>query len=391
MLTKFAERLSSKGVAQPNKYRIHFTGQGPSTAGGWDDAIGLMCQSIEFPGQNLMSNPDMLRYGPPREAVSGVSYGSITAEFICNYQMYEKRWFEAWQNQCIDMNTWEPNYYKDYTGELKVYQLDRDNAATYVVELFEVYPKTITAQPLANATNDAYHTISVELMYHHWEYAAEETVSERHSPVVRLSASVMMSKISKSGAQGVFDQALTALGNYQDEKAKNPPASGPPGRNYPPSKQEQEYAKMEAAALRFIKGGMSKAAGSKGDPGTTFSSSDMASGMAGMAKSSTGMQGNMMSMLSGGLSMSGIASRAGGMSVSLGAQFNMRMKTPNLARMRGMSNPLAMVPKVNAASKVASMFSGGGGGMSFGGGKLRSSKGGRRSAEGGGEVEAGIG
>ena len=391
MLTTFAERLSSKGVAQPNKYRIHFTGQGPSTAGGWDDAIGLMCESIEFPGQNFISAPDALRYGPPREAVTGVTYAPITATFICNYQMYEKRWFEAWQNQCMDMNTWEPNYYKDYTGELKIYQLDRDNAATYVVELFEVYPKTITAQSLGSATNDSYHTLSVELMYHHWEYAAEETVSERHSPVMRLSASVMMSKISKSGAQGVFDQALTALGNYQDEKAKNPPASGPPGRNYAPSQQEQENAKLEAAAMKFIKGGFAKSAGTKGDPGTTFSSSDMASGMAGMAKSSTGMQGSMMSMLSGGLSMSGIASRAGGMSVSLGAQFNMRMKTPNLARMRGMSNPLAMVPKVNAASKVASMFSGGGGGMSFGGGKLRSSKGGRRSAEGGGEVEAGIG
>ena len=60
MLTTFAERLSSKGVAQPNKYRIHFTGQGPSTAGGWDDAIGLMCESIEFPGQNFMSSPDAL-------------------------------------------------------------------------------------------------------------------------------------------------------------------------------------------------------------------------------------------------------------------------------------------------------------------------------------------
>ena len=370
MLTKFSERLSSRGVAQPNRYRIQFMGQGPSTAGGWDDAIGMMCESIEFPGQNFMSAPDALRYGPPREAVSGVTYAPITATFICNYQMYEKRWFEAWQNQVMDFNTWEPNYYKDYTGELKIYQLDKDNAATYVVELFEVYPKTITAQPLANATNDAYHSISVELMYHHWEYAAEETVSERHSPVVRLSASVMMSKISKSGAQGVFDQALTALGNYQDEKAKNPPASGPPGRNYPPSQQEQEYAKMEAAALRFIKGGMSKAAGSKGDPGTTFSSSDMASGMAGMAKSSTGMQGNMMSMLSGGLSMSGIASRAGGMSVSLGAQFNMRMKTPNMARMRGMANPLSAAggtSAINMASKLKSMFSGGGTSFSFGG------------------------
>ena len=117
----------------------------------------------------------------------------------------------------------------------------------------------------------------------------------------------------------------------------------------------------------------------------------MASGLAGMAKSSTGMQGTMLSMLSGGANPGGIASRAGGMSVSLGAQFNMRMKTPNLARMRGSANALSMVPKVNAASKLKSMFGGGGGGMSFGGSKLRGGRGGgRRSVEGGGSVEAGV-
>jgi hypothetical protein len=72
MLTTFAERLSSKGVAHPNKYRIHFTGQGPSTAGGWDGAIGLMCQGIEFPGQNLMSNPETASLGGPYRNISGL-------------------------------------------------------------------------------------------------------------------------------------------------------------------------------------------------------------------------------------------------------------------------------------------------------------------------------
>ena len=90
MLTNFSERLQSKGVSHPNKYRIQFSGQGPSKAGKWDDAIGLMCESIEFPGRNMMSNPDMLRYGPPREPISGVSFGSITATFICSAEMFEK-------------------------------------------------------------------------------------------------------------------------------------------------------------------------------------------------------------------------------------------------------------------------------------------------------------
>ena len=361
MLTKFAERLSSKGVAQPNKYRIHFTGQGPSLAGGWDDAIGMMCESIEFPGQNFMSAPEALRYGPPREAVSGVTYAPITATFICNYQMYEKRWFEAWQNNVMNFNTYEPNYYKDYTGDLKIFQLDKDNAATYVVELFEVYPKTITAQQLQNSTNDAYHTISVEFMYHHWEYAAEETVTERNSPVIRMSAEVSISSAVKGKGKNIFSQALTALGNYQDEKAKNPPAVGPPGRGYAPSQQAQQQAEAEAAALRFIKGGFSKAAGSKGDPGTTFNSTDMGSGLAGMTKGATGMQASMMTMLGGAGKAGGGIKRAGGVSISLGAQFNMRMKTPNLARMRGSANAMSMIPQTNMSSKLTSMFSGGGG------------------------------
>ena len=370
MLTKFSERLQSKGVAHPNKYRIQFSGQGPSKAGKWDDAIGLMCESIEFPGRNFMSNPDSLRYGPPREAVGGVTYAPITATFICSAEMFEKRWFEIWQEQTMDFNTWEPNYYKDYTGDLKIFQLDRDNAATYVISLYEVYPKTITAQSLGSGTNDAYHTVSIELMYHHWEYSAETTPRARHSPVIRIDASVMMSQATKRKAQGLFATALAALGNYQDEKAKNPPASGPPGRNYPLSQQEQANAKMAENAMAFIKGGFEKAAGAKGDPGVTFSSGDMNS-LAGLANQATGMQATMLPKMSG--AFSGAFSAAGGMKVSLGGQFNMRMSTPNLGRVRGMANPMSAVPRVNMASKLASMFSGGGGGTSFGGSKLSAS------------------
>ena len=383
MLTKFNDRIQTRGVAQPNRYRIHFTGQGPSMAGKWDDSIGLMCESIEFPGRNFMSNPDALRYGPPREAISVVTYAPITATFICSAEMFEKRWFEIWQEQSMDFNTWEPNYYKDYIGDLKIFQLDRDNAATYVISLFEVYPKTITAQSLGTGTNDSYHTVSIELMYHHWEYSAETTPITRHSPVIRMSASVSISSAVKSKSQGLFSQALTAIGNYQDEKATNPPAVGPPGRGYAPSQQAQQNAELEAAAMKFIKGGLTRAAGTKGDPGTIFSSGDMNS-MAGMKKQATGMQATMMAKANGAMS------NAGGMKISLGGQFNMRMSTPNLGRVRGMANPMSSLPQISEASKLKSMFSGGGGGMSFGGSKLRGGRGGRRSVEGGGAAEAGV-
>ena len=82
--------------------------------------------------------------------------------------------------------TWEPKYYADYIGGMKIYQLDRANNATYVVELFEVYPKTITAQDIGNATSDAYQTVTVELDFHHWIWSDEATNPRRLVSSVQL-------------------------------------------------------------------------------------------------------------------------------------------------------------------------------------------------------------
>ena len=377
MLTKFSEFLGTKAgdLSRPNRYRIQFTGNGPSLAGGFDDSIAMMCESIEFPGQNFMSSPDALRYGPPREPVTNVSYAPITATFLCSNNMQEKRWFEVWQSNMMNMNSWEPNYYKDYIGDLRIYQLDKATRAKYVVDLFEVYPKTITAQSLGNALGDTYHTISVELMYHHWEYAAVDTPDQMHSPLP-TSASFGIQVAMKKKAAGIFQAAFAAIGNYQAEQAaaaaKSASSPGDPrGRApKPPGQPSADMAAAQEAALNFIKGGLTKAASSEPAPGVTPNASDLAAGMAGLAKGATGMQATMLNALAGGLTKSGVTSRASGMSISLGGQFNMRMKTPNMARMRGMANPLSAAggtSGINMASKLKSMFSGGGGGGAFGG------------------------
>ena len=172
--------IGNQGFARPNRYRINISGNGPAAAGGFTmPDYSMMCESVSFPGQNMMSSADTLRFGPEREFITGVSYGPISASFICSPDMREKRFFERWQEQTIDLTTWEPKYYSDYIGNMKIYQLDRDNRATYVVELFEVYPKTVTEQALGYASNDAYQTISVELDYHHWVYANERSPKKR--------------------------------------------------------------------------------------------------------------------------------------------------------------------------------------------------------------------
>ena len=170
-LNKFTSAISH-GLARKNRYRVVLSGRGPELAGGFDPNIGLMCESIEFPGQNLQSAADDLRNGPPREPVSAYNYASITASFICSENMQEKIWFEKWQSHILSQNSFEVGFYRDYVGEMTIHHLERayPENPRYTVQLFEVYPKNIAAQDMGYASNDAYQTVSVELQYHRWIY-----------------------------------------------------------------------------------------------------------------------------------------------------------------------------------------------------------------------------
>ena len=133
--------------------------------------LSMYCESIQMPGQNIRSVEDPLRFGPQREQAQGVTYGSVNARFICSRDLREKLFFEAWQSLIFNHDTWEMKFYKDYIGGLKIYQEDRSNNSTYGVELMEVFPKVVQQQELGWNINDAYQTISVELMFHSWEIA----------------------------------------------------------------------------------------------------------------------------------------------------------------------------------------------------------------------------
>ena len=230
MLSTFVSNVAGAGLATKNRYRISIAP--PSSLGKMDNSIALMCEAIEFPGQNFSSQPDLLRYGPSREMATGITFAPITATFMCSPDMYEKRFFENWQLLVMDMYTWEPRFYKDYIGGLKVYQLDRANNATYVVELYEVYPKTIIAQDLGYAQADSYHTIAVEFIYHHWEWANEASNPKRpafSSSVVGAEAKMVddfsdMPGISKTGNREVA--AVDDFASMPDADQPTTPSQG---------------------------------------------------------------------------------------------------------------------------------------------------------------------
>ena len=183
----FAEFRSGDGFARPSRYEIMLqppmgknTGNifqqlmGETNGSGDIRKTSLRCQSIEFPGRNLDTSPDTNIYGPTREIVQGYSYAETTAVFQCSSDMKEKRFFETWQRLAYNPQTWAMQYYNDYVGSIKIFQLDETDRQRYGVELVEAFPKTIAAQTLDYSTTNAIQTVSVTFSYRYWKDLADE-------------------------------------------------------------------------------------------------------------------------------------------------------------------------------------------------------------------------
>ena len=130
--------------------------------------VNLMCQDVQFPGQNMRTATDDLRQGPTRDIAQAVTYGNMNMTFICTPGLPEKLFFESWQKLMFNATTWQAKYYSSYIGQIKLRSLDRTDMVRYGIILYEAYPKIINAQDYSNTAADTMQTLQVEFAFHHW-------------------------------------------------------------------------------------------------------------------------------------------------------------------------------------------------------------------------------
>ena len=164
-LQRFTSELSRQDVARPNRFVAMI-----SPPGGSNNSVNLMCESAEFPGQNIRTTPDTLRYGPQREIGHAAMYAqSMNLTFICLSGMPERTFFENWQGKVFNKSSWEANYYSDYIGTIALHQLDRKDNQRFSIYVQEAYPKTIAAQTFNQGSNNAYQTLSVNFTFRSYD------------------------------------------------------------------------------------------------------------------------------------------------------------------------------------------------------------------------------
>ena len=77
-LNAFIAKLSEKGYQKQNKYRVQINSPGQAMP----QDMTYFAETVEIPGQTIISSPDELSYGPVREQATAMSYGPTSITFI---------------------------------------------------------------------------------------------------------------------------------------------------------------------------------------------------------------------------------------------------------------------------------------------------------------------
>jgi len=152
---------SNEGYALPSRYEVLIIP--PAKIGGGNQEnifankerggntqnISLRAESVILPGRTLTTSTDSNIYGPDREIVEGVTFADeISVDFQASSGLDERVFFENWQRQAFNEQTFNIGYYRDYIGFMEVYLLDQQDRRRYGLRMEEVFPKTITASNL---------------------------------------------------------------------------------------------------------------------------------------------------------------------------------------------------------------------------------------------------
>ena len=173
--SEFDEFLSTlnfnEGYAVSNRFEVLITPPA-ALAGAPVDLrdISLRCKDVTLPGRNLNTLTDSNIYGPTREIVNGVTYAEdIAMNFIASADLWERVFFEEWQQLAFNDSTWDLGYYDDYVGEIHIFILNKQNERKFGIKLIEAFPKTIGGTELAMETQNAIITLPITFAFHYWE------------------------------------------------------------------------------------------------------------------------------------------------------------------------------------------------------------------------------
>ena len=142
--------------------------------------LKFQCEAAELPGYNFDTVEGRI-YGAPYAVAARPAFNDLRLTFICSGDLWEKRFFDTWQEFIMPKNNYLVKYRDEYVTNLKVFQyLDMadskgDDATgenvkpkrSYIAEFIEAFPTSIEPITLTWA-DDNISRLAVTFKYNFW-------------------------------------------------------------------------------------------------------------------------------------------------------------------------------------------------------------------------------
>lgn len=191
-LNEFITQIKTSGLQKPSKYEVSIgrptviTNSKYQNSNEWRKML-LFCDQANLPGVTYTTTQSR-SFGEFREMPYERIFEPLQLSFYCDSKMWIKGFFDEWINSIQDGKSRVFNYYEKYTTKITINTLDNADTKTYGIELYECYPKSMSAIQLDYGAKDVM-KLQVTMQYRYWrnlDYArssqAQNTTQITNSP-----------------------------------------------------------------------------------------------------------------------------------------------------------------------------------------------------------------
>ena len=169
------DKLRSKigGFAKGNRYNVTFSNLPAGLSAAVNENLQYLCESVSLPTKGIASNAQDI-YGPPREIPYRETFTEAALSFILDDAFTVKKFFDKWQENIINVETGNVNYWNNFVATINITRLSNDATSfadatdMYKIALIEAYPSAVGEVALGHTQGGEILRLSVTFKYRKW-------------------------------------------------------------------------------------------------------------------------------------------------------------------------------------------------------------------------------
>lgn len=142
--------------------------------------VAILCESCSLPGKQILT----MDYQLNKQSVK-IPYGylneDVTFTFLLTNDYYMKKMFDKWSEATINFDRYRVKYHNEYTTDVVIQQLNKENLPVYGIKLRKAYPVTYNSVALDNTSENSIQRFMVTMTFE--EYVVEGAIESAMSSV----------------------------------------------------------------------------------------------------------------------------------------------------------------------------------------------------------------